>query len=906
MNPLAEHIQRGHTIVCANARLAHHFRHLHAQQQLRAGLRVWERADILPWQAWLRRAHAAVREQGGNAATLLSGAQERLLWEQIIAASRFNQSLLQFSAVAQQAVAAWQLLKEYRIPLLAQGDPRINEDALAFNAWAREYQARCRRNNWTDNASLPDALRAAATAVPEAFDKALTLVGFEQLTAQQNLLCEALGDAGITVHEHQQEARNQTAGVADFADTEAEIRAAALWARQLVEQDEKLTIGILTPELHQLRNRISIIFEDVLAPGNLHYLNGGAPLPFTLATGQALPDYPLTDTVFTVLELLGGRLPLATLSRLLRSPFIKGHAGEADSRALFDKELRSRNRLFFSWNDVIHLARNPYRRADAPILTAMLQELQVLAQGLPEQQSPEAWGRSYTACLELLGWPGERALNSAEYQQINAWNSVLDEFVSVRVVAPQLSGGEALEQLRRIAGAVSFQPETAETPIQILGLQGAAALAFDHIRILGLSEEVWPPRASPNPFIPIALQQCHGVPRADPDMTLAQAQQLQQALINSTPDIVLSHARTEADRPLLRSPLLHDLPDLEAASGPARVFIPYAQTILSSSAMETWQDPVAPAVSGRHAGGSALFKDQSQCPFRAFAIHRLHSRALDRADLGLNAMERGSLAHDLLEMLWSGMDSQAQLAALSEPEREQLLESIINELLETRRKRDPVTFSAGFIAVETQRLKQILRNWVELELGRAPFTEVQTELRVQRELAGLELLLRLDRVDKLEDGRCVIIDYKTGKDDTKKWLDDRPDDPQMPLYAVTHPEPVAALAFARLRRDRHGGFAGLSVDERILPDQAIYQNSKGMPGQRDFPGEFKLPAGAHSSWQKRLSEWRATLEALAGEFCAGVATVTPKRYACQYCDQTALCRINEVNLSLTATGNGDV
>ena len=158
MNPLAEHIQRGHTIVCANARLAHHFRHLHAQQQLRAGLRVWERADILPWQAWLRRSHASVREHGGNAATLLSGAQERLLWEQIIADSRFSESVLQCAAVAQQAVAAWQLLKEYRIPLLKHGDPHTNEDAAAFSAWAYEYQARCRRNNWTDNASLPDAV----------------------------------------------------------------------------------------------------------------------------------------------------------------------------------------------------------------------------------------------------------------------------------------------------------------------------------------------------------------------------------------------------------------------------------------------------------------------------------------------------------------------------------------------------------------------------------------------------------------------------------------------------------------------------------------------------------------------------------------------------------------------------
>ena len=51
---IGDHIKRGHTVVCANVRLAHRFRHLYAQEQLRKNRRAWETPDILPWQAWLR------------------------------------------------------------------------------------------------------------------------------------------------------------------------------------------------------------------------------------------------------------------------------------------------------------------------------------------------------------------------------------------------------------------------------------------------------------------------------------------------------------------------------------------------------------------------------------------------------------------------------------------------------------------------------------------------------------------------------------------------------------------------------------------------------------------------------------------------------------------------------------
>ena len=114
----------------------------------------------------------------------------------------------------------------------------------------------------------------------------------------------------------------------------------------------------------------------------------------------------------------------------------------------------------------------------------------------------------------------------------------------------------------------------------------------------------------------------------------------------------------------------------------------------------------------------------------------------------------------------------------------------------------------------------------------------------------------------------------------------------MPLYAVTHPEPVAAVAFARLKRGRDFGFAGLAESGDILPGTAAFDQDRR--AQKFIPDREARP-GATPSWEETFDNWRAVLENLADEFHRGVASVNPKPRACDWCDQHLLCRIHEVS-----------
>ena len=906
---LSDHIGRGHTIVCANVRLAHHFRHLYAQDQLRNNRRAWETPDILPWQAWLRRCWNSLRERDGAGNLLLTGEQENLLWQQIIERSDYGHSLLQVTAVAGQVAAAWQRLKQYRVPVFPPGTA-MNEDVAAFKSWADEYGQRCRDNNWIDNASLADDLCGNAAAATAVFGKGLVLAGFDRFTPQQTMLLKGLEDAGTAVHEYREDGRNVSVQVRDFADSDEEIRAAARWARGCVEAGSGVSVGIIVPDLRKLRTRIRYIFEDVLAPGNLGYRDSAAPLPFSISAGQPLVEYPLINSVFPILGLHRTPLALDTLGALLRTPFIKGHDTERAGRALLDETLRSRNRLAFNWDDLLYLAGAAGDKGPpVPVMAAMLKEIFPVLAELPAKQPPEAWTGSFNRFLGIFGWPGERSLDSMEYQQVQAWHSVLDSFVALRLVNPVMSRAEALSQLRRIAGGLSFQPKTAETPVQVLDPQGAAAMAFDRIWMPGLTEEAWPPRSRPNPFIPVSLQKKYGLPGADADSNLQQARDLQTALVHATPEIILSHARNEEDRPLLASPLLpkpqasaeagtqgrgnrtsKPAPD-NAAEQEAQVDS-YAQVIFASRSIESLTDAAAPPVAGLHSGGVSLFRDQSQCPFRAFARHRLYSNQPEQADIGLDAMQRGSLLHELMENTWARLESRERLAAMTREEREHLIKSLVRDLIADYRKRDPLVFTKRFAAIETRRLAQLLADWLELELQRAPFAVANVEKDARLAVGDVEFTARLDRVDVLGDGRHVIIDYKSGQANINAWAGDRPDDPQMPLYAVTHLEPVAAVSFARLKRGKDFGFAGLAQSGDILPGTVAFDQDRRakrlIAGRQGQPGVMPL------SWDGIFDNWRAVLENLANEFRRGAASVSPKPRACDQCDQHLLCRIHEV------------
>ncbi len=862
----------GATLVTAGRRLARTLRERSNALERAAGREAWEPPAMLPWSAWLGDLWNELVYSGEPAPLRLDERQEAVVWERAIAEVSGRDELLQLRATAQAAAKTWELARAWRLDFGAI-EAAATDDTRAFLAWAREFESVCARERWLDAVRTTDYLASRLGSVP--LPESIVLAGFDGFTPQQEEFVAACQGAGVSVSIAEAAYESVPAAVrAAFPDGEREIAAAARWARSLIE-DGATGIAVAIRDLEGRRERVERTFAEVLDPASVLAGAPGRRGLFNISAGPSLASFPLVHGALLALDLAPEGNHFDSVSRLVRSPFLGGAGSEWTRRAALDAELRrGSNRV--SAGRVERLA----EQQRCPHLAALLVAWRRERESLPVEQSPPDWARAFSTLLARLGWPGAVALGSADYQTVEAWRGLLSDFAKLGAVLPRTTYDDALARLNGM-GAKMFQPETEPAPIQILGLLETSGMHFEHLWIAGLDESHWPGPPQPAAFLPPALQRAHGLPRTSPERELAFAQRITKRLLASAPDVVVSHAVREGDCEYGPSPLVGGVPQVEVAPHP----YPLYRDAMGGPELERMEDSSAPPHEAETTvpGGTRVFQFQAQCPFRAFAELRLDAKPLEEPAPGLSPRERGTLVHRALESVWAALKSHARLSEASAAELDAILGRAVSDALAAiaARRKDPLP--ATFAAIERARLESLLREWLEIEKRRAPFRVVEHEGKRYAEAGGVRCEVRVDRIDRLDDGREAIVDYKTGLPTLSSWTGERPDEPQLPLYAASHQGEVAAVLFAQLRTGELA-FKGYAAQDGLVP---------GVKG-RDLRAE--------------IDEWRRVLDRLGADFRAGVANVDPKKPGtCRHCSLLALCRFSESETPAAAfeTQDGD-
>lgn len=881
---LAQRIEAGCAVVTPNRRLAAQLKQEYDARQVAAGKSAWATADILPFSALVERIYgdALYSSHAAGLPIVLAPAQELALWETIIRESEADRPLLAVPEAAALAREAWQLAHAWNL-LPRLGKFPLNEDAKAFRNWAQRYEALTRRERHTDGARLAGvaAERLALAGVRK--PKAVAHYGFDLVMPQQAAFFQALAAAGCEVTASGPQPRGGERLRVACADSAEEIRHAAAWARARLEAARPeasgvARIAVVVPELAKHRKAIQRIFSstmepDYALPGRKH-----PALPFNISLGEALNTYPLVNAAFLALELAGREIDFERASRLIRSPFLDGAESEFARRARLDAALRKRAEPIVTLDRLLALMER--EDAGCPVLARRLAALAEFRKArLFGGQPPSAWARAVSEALAAIGFPGERSLDSTEFQALAKWHEVVAEFATLDRVLPRTGYTDAVSRLRRMAADALFQPETPDVPVQVLGELEATGMEFDHLWVMGLSDETWPRAPRPNPFLPSELLRAAGVPQGSAAGMLEQARRLTGEWLSCADEVVLSHPLREDDREFKPSPLIVEVPATPLA---LPEYASYRGAVHALRKIDRSEDAEAPPLGASAAigGGTAVIRDQAACPFRAFARHRVAAEGLATPHSGLDAMERGTLVHRVLAQVWAQLKTKGALDAISDADLDSLLAQAAEAAVARIRRDRPTVLSGRFAGIERRRLARLAREWLEQEKQRAGFTVLATEDKRAIEIGGLALSARLDRVDQTDDGRRIVIDYKTGKSSPGTMLGDRPDEPQLPLYVVGAEPDAAAVAFALVKAGEMG-YAALARDEDLLPDTKAFTESR----YRD----------RHGSWQEVVAAWRADLARIAAGFIAGAAAVDPKQYpnTCRYCDVKPFCRIYE-------------
>jgi len=827
------------TTIAANARLARQLQREHDRARLRQGDVVWESPSILSYDAWLRQSwqDCAARDPA-NTPVLLDSAQEEALWEEAIHASSDLGGLLNVVQTAGVAAQAWDLLHSWEaLPALSGFE--YYGDTDTFRGWLGAVQARLHDNGWITLRELPHALQDRWEANPGPRPTSVQLAGFDEVPPAANRLfrflnaevlpAPSLADGAVRIETH---------------DAAEELTAAAWWARGRLEAVPDVSIGVVVRGLSGASQTVERIFDDVLHP-TLSY-HSSAARAFHVSAGTPTSEIPVIAAAFLMLGLTDS-LTAPEAGMLLRSPFIKI---EATARLSCDYEIRRYG------IDPVPLDFEGIRRC--------FPHLAVAVSRMPELQRPGQWSATFSHLLREGGWLAERVLSSPEHQAVEHWKDLLSRFARLDLVLPRLTLPQALTRLRRIAARSRFAPADEDAPVQIMDVLEAGGSRFDALWVAGLHADAWPPPARPNPFLSLQMQRQLGMPHASPERELEFARTITHRLRGSSSDVVFSHPKTSGDETLFLSPLLKDLP---AWDGPVPGGDTLLQTVFEAAVpveeIALGNASVLP-VGTPQRGGVKLLERQAACPFQAFAVYRLGAQELGEPPLGVSAMERGILAHKALEHLWNRLESKRHLDELTESQQDSLVEDCVQVALDDElSRREKSTGIGRFREIESARLCRLITEWLREEKARRPFQVTQSEKEEPAEVGGLSLAVRADRIDRYEDtGLLTILDYKTSKAvKEKNWDGERPDAPQLPLYAIARGSGVEEIAFARL----------------VL-------------GSVKWMNESKV--------RERAPEWRAVLEKLANDFREGRAEVNPKYGAetCRLCRRMALCRINESRL----------
>ena len=882
---LLDRLAHGERLLLPNARAARELRAAFDAQQRTQGLPAWEPAPALSWQQWTGGLWSELIVTGADTRLLLNPAQEHNLWREIIADDATHSTLGSPDSLADLAHSAWSLAAAYNATSRLRGTA-LNYDCRIFSEWADAFTQRCVKEGYLSSALLDDALRQHIAKETIATPGKLQMAGFVDLTPAQQLLLTALRERGCAVEFHDLTAAPTAAPLraSVIAETpRAELELAARWVRHYLEdhRDSPPRVAILVPHLAEERAELDSVLREVLVPELQSISADLSSAPWEISAGAPLASLAMISTALELAQWTRKPLSIERVGALLLSPLL-GHAAERDSLARFDAKTLRRQKLLRPEMDIPHLlsllsSRDP----ETPQLAAWLREVHALAQRAASIRSATyaEWMEHIRALIAAALWPATEPekLTAAQFEATRAWDAVLDLVSTLDFAGRRVPFEAALHALELQVQSTLFTPPATHAPVQVMSIAEAEGCLFDAVVFLHATDANWPAPERANPLLPWRLQSSLAMPGIDAVRTTDHARAFTAALLAHTGATLFTSAAEDEDGTLRPSPLLAEfaltlLSPQDLCPSPQPAYRVEPETVPDDA-------PLPPLTSHEVKGGAAVLQAQAACGFRAFAEFRLHSSGLETRDLGLDARDSGNHVHLALEAFWKELKSQKQLRDFPPEQIDGILRnSIDTALLRHFMPRGP--WDTAYLDLQRRRLHKLLQQWLELELERGPIEVIDSEHRTTLTVGPLDLDLRLDRMDRIgdEDGEAIVlVDYKTGSASPKKWEGHRPDEPQLPLYAL-YPShgTVKAVTFATVRAGKEMKWSGYQSEEGILP--------KARDNRRDL--------------NLLIEEWRITLTQLAQDFADGKAFVAPKDYpkTCKYCEQRLLCRLDPVTL----------
>lgn len=803
------------------------------------------------------------------------------LWERIVAEHEPQNWLPNdLAATAREAAEADRLVRQWFPDRAGPGPARVELVGERFDRWQRAYHGALAREGWRDETGRLEALRrllGREGGLPTPLPDRVLLRGFVELTALEQTLLRALEACGVTVEaeapvpggaapEPELEPQLEPKPGPDQADQGApaagaphhrafryrssddELRAAARWALECVEQGQRVALAVVG--LDGRRDRIARALAQVFQPAETLGLAASGQSRFHVQGGARLDTSPLVQDALDLLELsaVGVRRPqpFTRVSRWMLSPAWAESDRERPSRARLELFLRRRG----AWSLSLAAAAKAATERDCPVLAERVARLP------PGARAGAGAAERFFRWLEHWGWPGPEASGRPAQAAVDGLRAGLEalDFAAVdddeRAVA--LLRRHCRE--RRMPGGGG-----ALSPVQVLELRDIVGQRFDAVRVLGFHAEQWPPPARLNRLLPYGA--ARGLPGADARRQRSWSSAVLAGLDRSAPRIDFSWPAFAEGAPTAPSPLLPpSLPvrgagdDALALPGGALATAAWPGAGSPEAADRDCQEQLAreaapPVIlDGEGLRGIVRLLDlQSACPWAAFLVRRLGAEFPEVPAPFPDRAFLGRLTHEAMRALYR---DHLEVGSLPDPGA---VPDAVDRALDSERA--GLVLSPAARAAERIRLQGLLREWLAFEADQPWPRPLAVERRFERDWQGVRVGVRMDRVDELGDG-LLILDYKTGAPASPTWATDRPWDVQLPLYALLLADetaPALGIGWLHLRAN---------AMKQTLWTGAGEIRGRGITGM----GSSRAP---FADWDAAIDHWNQRLAGLLDEYLRG-------------------------------------
>jgi ATP-dependent helicase/nuclease subunit B len=328
---------------------------------------------------------------------------------------------------------------------------------------------------------------------------------------------------------------------------------------------------------------------------------------------------------------------------------------------------------------------------------------------------------------------------------------------------------------------------------------------------------------------------------------------------------------------------------------------------------ETTRTAISRRLGPHHAFSTTQLETYGRCPFRFFAERLLKIKSLEDPEADTTAIDRGNLVHRILYHFYDERRSENGARAVKPDDLAQALTAMrrigfreaeamklggffwereLERLLGSDQAHSREGVIERFLRLEAEAAEPASPAHFELSFGsyegmgpRDPHS-ASAAFTIEEQGQVVRLLGKIDRIDRTDDGRFVVYDYKTGYpprvSDIARGLN-----LQLPLYLLAVENLLGesglqqgmAAAYLLLRDLEECGRSALFADEQGRHSVYTAASKRGL-----------LP---HDAFRQTLAELRQHVATYAASMRTGIFNVTthdPTRI-CPHCPYAQSCRL---------------